>query len=303
MLCKKPYRQGVAEYGCGQCMPCRINRRELWTSRLLLESQTSAWSWFVTLTYAELPKPFRLKGVEYPEGSVSPRALQLFLKRLRRNSATRLRFYAVGEYGGLFGRAHYHLALFGLPDPCHVSPRDVEVLRLPPCSCAICKAWSEDGVSLGGVDVREIAEETAYYIVKYHTESKKRGQPRADGRHPAFQRMSLKPGIGAVASEVIAEALTSDAGARKLLREGDVPAVVRWQKRMRPLGRYLRRKIRQELGMDAGMPEPAQAVMSMRRQAELLLPGAREKRERKREASAARAEVLNQIQNSKGKGI
>lgn len=68
---------------------------------------------------------------------------------------------------------------------------------------------------------------------------------------------------------------------------------------MRPLGRYLRRKIREELGMDPGMPGAARDALSMRMQAELRVPGARAQRESKREAVAARAEGLNKIQLSK----
>lgn len=282
MMCKKPYRQGVAEYGCGQCMPCRINRRNLWTSRVLLEARMHAWSFFVTLTYAEENLP--------ADGSVSPRDLMLFLKRLRAICPERIRFYAVGEYGGKVGRPHYHLSLFGLTDPCHIGPATARLYAHGPCMCVVCRAWGK-----GGVDIRELAQETAAYIMSFHTEPK----DGWGGRRPGFARMSLRPGIGALAVPVIEKALTTDAGARSLLGNGDVPHVVRWEKRMRPLGRYLRRKIREELGMDPGMPEAARAALSMRMQQELLVQGARQKRESKREAVAARAEGLESIQRSK----
>lgn len=299
MLCKKPYRQGVAEFGCGQCLPCRINRRELWTTRLLLEARTHVWSWFVTLTYADEHLPADL--------SVSRRELQLFLKKLRRNCATKVRFYAVGEYGGLTARPHYHLIAFGVPDPCHIPPRDVEVLKLPPCACVFCKSWSK-----GGVDVREVAPETASYLVKYHTDAKrKRGTPRIEGRAPEFATMSngggkktgaSAGGIGAQAIPLVAEAMKNAAGEKYLRQTGDVPAVVRWAKRVRPLGRYLRSRLRKELGMAPSMPTIVQEALSMRMQEELRVPGAREKRESQRQATAARAEALNNISISK-KGV
>lgn len=299
MLCKKPFRQGVAEYGCGQCLPCRINRRNMWTTRLLLEARVSDGSWFVTLTYAEEHLP--------ANASLDPPELRNFLKRLReRLKPRKVRFYAIGEYGGRFNRPHYHVCLFGTGDLAHATPADVKLLHLPACQCPVCLAWP-----YGGVDIREIAQETAAYITQYHTEVKrKQGVPRFPGREPEFCRMSngggrsKLGGLGAPAVPAVAVALNSRAGAAKVSAEGDVPSVVRWSKRMRPLGRYLRSRLRKEMGMAPTMPAAAKSALSLRMQAELGVPGARQRRELSREASAHRAEKLNQISISKkGSGI
>lgn len=73
MLCKNPYMKGVLAFGCGQCNPCRINRRRLWTHRIMLESLKHGDSSFVTLTYETLPS----------DGSLVPKDLQNFMKYLR----------------------------------------------------------------------------------------------------------------------------------------------------------------------------------------------------------------------------
>lgn len=136
MLCKNPYVDKGQAHGCGQCLPCRINRRRVWTHRMILESMSHSSSTFVTLTYAPEHIPqghIDKKGHEYKEWSLNPKHVQDFMKRLRKAYAPlKLRQYIVGEYGedtydkqGNFspGRPHFHIALFGYPF-CH--NRDLE---------------------------------------------------------------------------------------------------------------------------------------------------------------------------------
>ena len=78
------------EYGCGQCMPCRINRRRLWTSRLVLESALHVSNLFVTLTYANDFGPINW--------SLTPRHITLWLKRLRKMLGYEVRYFvAIGS--------------------------------------------------------------------------------------------------------------------------------------------------------------------------------------------------------------
>ena len=91
---------------CGQCVGCRIDRAATWAARCMHEKRMfpSDSSSFVTLTYSpeNLPK----------DGGLQVRDLQLFMKRLRKARGPGIRFYGVGEYGGQFGRPHYHVLLF-----------------------------------------------------------------------------------------------------------------------------------------------------------------------------------------------
>lgn len=166
MLCSRPFRQGVVEFGCGQCMPCRLNRRRLWTSRLMLEAQKHEHSLFVTLTYAPDKIP--------EDGSVVPKHLQDFLKRLRqRVSPVRVRFYGVGEYGDRTFRPHYHVALFGVRHA-----KDVVA------------SWG-----MGRVHVGSLTVDSAGYIVSYICKRMTRKEDaRLKGRHPEFCAYEFAPG-------------------------------------------------------------------------------------------------------------
>lgn len=95
------------EIPCGQCMNCRIQKREEWCMRILHESE----SWgdkllFLTLTYddAHLPENSSLKKSD----------LQKFIKRLRKRLNRPLKYFACGEYGEESGRPHYHCLIFGI---------------------------------------------------------------------------------------------------------------------------------------------------------------------------------------------
>lgn len=238
-MCKNPYVQGVHAYGCGQCLPCRINRRRLWTHRMILESLKHAYSSFVTLTYApeHIPKT----------ATLVPRHAKLFLKRLRRSIAPlKVRYFLVGEYGDQSFRPHYHMALFGYPT-CLRGRTDH---RLSEC-CVNCQVVKE-AWGLGGVDLGSLTSESAQYIGGYVTKKMTKGDdPRLCQRHPEFARMSLKPGIGALAMRDLATVLLSEYGILEINRLGDVPSILCHGKKKMPLGRYLRRVLRGELGFSS----------------------------------------------------
>lgn len=92
---------------CGKCLVCLSHKRVEWIFRLEQEFKYSKSAHFVTLTYDEKHYPGELQKVD----------VQLYLKRLRKNLSTNynvngVRYYLVGEYGHITGRAHYHLLLF-----------------------------------------------------------------------------------------------------------------------------------------------------------------------------------------------
>lgn len=225
MLCKSPYvnPKGLP-FGCGQCLPCTISRRRIWANRITLESFKHAKNSFVTLTYDDEHLP--------PGGSLEPRDLQLFLKRLRNQFQSKLRFFACGEYGDVSQRPHYHAAIFG----CGVEDAD-----------KIERSWHHGHTFTG-----ELTPDSAKYIAGYVT--KKMTNPEnphhaylLSGRHPEFARMSNRPGIGAFAVGEIADTLTQPAGCDALAEIGDVPHALTVGGKSFPLGRYLRRKLREKL--------------------------------------------------------
>jgi len=224
-MCKKPFVKGITPYPCGQCLPCRLNRRRLWTHRLLLEQRCHEFSSFFTPTYNDESLPV--------DGSLNPEHTRLWLMRLRSRlgPARPLRYYLVGEYGDETFRPHYHAALFG------VSRIEVELVE---------ETWG-----MGRCFPGDLTKESAAYIAGYVTKKMtKKDDPRLQGRYPEFARMSLRPGIGALAVPVIADALSDKHGAKAIARDGDVPTSLNHGRSSLPLGRYLRRKLRDELGFE-----------------------------------------------------
>lgn len=256
-----------------------------------MESTQHAQSLFITLTYSEEHIP--------EHGSLKPRDVQLFLKKLRARLTVLglpgVRFYAVGEYGDKTWRPHYHVALFGLSVPVVLGK------HVPPCSCLLCVSWSFGLVHVGRIMV-ESAAYVAAYTVKKMTQVT---DPRLAGRHPEFSRMSRKPGIGAGAMAAFKEALIDKTTGEIRLREYDVPSVARSLGKLWPLGRYLRQRLRKEVFGTVDEPSGLAEVRGRKLQAEMLVDGtlaALERQQQGRDSRARRAEGLERINRQK-KGV
>lgn len=184
----------------------------MWSHRIMLESFKHNTNAFVTLTYADEYLP--------PGGTLVPKHLQAFLKRLRKSVyPTEIRYFGCGEYGDESQRPHYHLALFSL------GPEDAE---------KIDKAWG-----LGHSFTGDLTHDSAQYISGYVTKKMTNANNEKvakwlNGRHPEFARMSLKPGIGALAVSDLADALTTGPGCDALSRVGDVPHALMLEKKACP---------------------------------------------------------------------
>jgi len=224
-------------------MPCRINKRRVWTARLSLELYSHYEACFVTLTYSDENLP--------PGNTVRKRDLQLFLKRLRKaHEPATLRFFGVGEYGERTGRAHYHVILYGL------GPND---------HAAINAAWA-----LGNIHIGSVTRESCSYVAGYTT--KKLTNPKdkrlLPGQEPEFALMSRNPGIGKKAADNLGSQLSrSSGGALWVAKNGDVPQTARIDQKMYPLGRYIVGKVRLAVGMEN---ENSPSQKAEERKAELL---------------------------------
>lgn len=242
--CEKPFVTiGGQAYGCGQCLPCRLKKRREWTHRILLERDLYTENAFVTLTYNKQHLP---EG-----GTLVPADLRDWLKRFRKAiEPVRIRYYAVGEYGTNNERPHYHLALFGYPScargkDCHGCKR-CKIIR---------QTWGK-----GFVQSLDLEPGSARYVARYVIKKMtRRDDPRLNGLHPEFARMSLRPGIGAGALEYVARTLVRYS---MITEQGDVPVTLLHGGQHMPLGRYLRRKLRRLLDRDEQAPESVQRELA-----------------------------------------
>lgn len=201
-----------------------ITKRQEWTFRLMLEMRESPFNYFVTLTYDQ---------EHLPSDGVSLGEVQRFMKRLRKRlsaRSTKVRFFAVGEYGSQSGRAHYHLLLFTdreIPCEVQIRPRstvkywssaDVEASWYPGCRCECVPVLGRD-------DNGKVASYVAGYVLKKLSGARSL-EPgymksiiprrlgdywqvfvlpswRVLGKNPEFATMSTKPGIGVEAIDRI----------------------------------------------------------------------------------------------------
>lgn len=141
---RPPHLQIISTYvevPCGKCMSCRINRSTGWMIRIMAELQEYKYSGFLTLTYADEYLP--------GDGSLVKSDLQKFWKRLRKQLDHKIKYYAVGEYGDMFGRPHYHAILFGL------GPESLDIIQ---------DAWS-----MGFVTCSFAEQESIRYVTHYIT--------------------------------------------------------------------------------------------------------------------------------------
>lgn len=194
---------------------------------MFLESLCHESNAFVTLTYDE-------ENADV-DGNLCPNDLTLFLKRFRALlSPNKFRYFAVGEYGDNSGRPHFHFCGFGIGR--HHEPY-------------IDHAWGKGFVQVGDFTPQSAAY-CAGYVVKKMTNP---DDWRLDGRHPEYARMSNRPGIGAPAMSVIGNDLLCDFGLDEINNTGDVPIALRTGRKSIPLGRYLRNKLRDEVGVPEAM--------------------------------------------------
>lgn len=222
------------QHRCGNCLPCRIRRRDEWATRILLESWLHPCNWFVTLTYREDIRP-RIAGSPQLPWTLRKADLQGFLKRLRYYSPVKLRYFAVGEYGDHSGHPHYHMALFGkLEDPF---------------TC-IEKAWPRE--HWGRWDCRPLIPERARYLAGYCVKKLTQRHMLSDGRDPEFVTMSRNKGLAYHSAPEIANAMRRYGVTLHGFRSSDSTAnpeastlrgYIRFGKSLWPLDQYLKRTL------------------------------------------------------------
>lgn len=216
----------------------------------MLEASLHTMNSFLTLTYEDEHVPACcIVATREHTFTLNPDHPKNFAKRLRNYFPSgSLRIFLVGEYGHEGARGwnpHYHAALFGLG--CNNKIQRPETG--PRCYCPTCelvrKAWGK-----GNVTLDELNDTTAQYIGGYT--AKKMTNPKDDrleGRFPEFTRYPTRPGLAGAAAPVIAEVLKSQWG-HLAFKNGDIPGTLARGGKSFPLDRYLKEKIRREIGLE-----------------------------------------------------
>jgi len=181
------------ELPCGQCVGCRLERSRQWAIRCMHETQLHEHSCFVTLTYDE---EHLRPSLHYPD-------FQKFMKRVRKKFG-KVRFYMCGEYGEQFSRPHFHACLFGVLFSDRVPWKSLDSGSTLYRSAMLESLWPFGFSSVGDVTFESAAYVARYVMKKVTGERADLHYLRVDTRTgeeislvPEFNRMSLKPGIGA----------------------------------------------------------------------------------------------------------
>lgn len=254
-----PMSEGLyAEVRCGQCMPCRIRRREEWTARMIMEARlwSPALVSFITLTY----KPESVPAF----GSLRLRDVQLFLKRYRKNTRRSVRYFLCGEYGTSTHRPHYHMILYGHP------------VNMSEC---ILEAWQN-----GFVAVKPAHPKSFRYVAKYVTKSAlpddtkrvcgKYSQHLSALRVKPFALTSRHPGLGLDYLPNVARSLEkfmTNTGS-----DGFCPVAMKFSGRWYPFDRTVKDRLRKLMGpaYDRTLSDYLRADLEVRRK--WLLEGVEE---------------------------
>lgn len=199
----------------------------------MLEAMTHEQCCFVTLTYDDEHLP---EGGNLNHGDV-----QLWLKRLRESVPEKLRYYLAGEYGDNTLRPHYHVALYGIG----IDGSDI-----------INRSWGLGFVTVGDLNVRSASYVVGYVTKKFLSGKDKKWEKL--GLKKEYQRMSLRPGIGAYAMTKVASVIKGLPQPQKQQLQtgyqGDVPTALKQGGSSLMLGRYLRGRLRHEMGLPKDTP-------------------------------------------------
>lgn len=239
---------------CGQCLPCRINKRRIWTHRQMLEKTTSPSASFLTLTYRPEDIPDETYNPEtgqvYERASVAPSDHKRFIDHLRtafrRSSGGSIRYFMCGEYGEKTGRPHYHYALFGYPSCLGPGAQTING-KFTPCTCPNCslvaKVWGKGNVFLGTL-TQHSAQYVAGYVTKKLTANNDYTNRMLGFRHPEFTRQSRMPGLGHDAAVQFGQQISPFVNSYD-----DIPPFLVHNGKKWPLGRYLHGKVAQAAGL------------------------------------------------------
>jgi len=139
---------------CYQCIGCRIARSKAWSVRCMHEASLWDENCFITLTYSD--------GFLPHDGSLVKSDFQKFMKRFReRVYPRRIRYYMCGEYGGNFGRPHFHALIFNYDFP------DKKFWTVRGDSSLYTSEFLSDLWPFGYSSIGSVTYQSAAYVARY----------------------------------------------------------------------------------------------------------------------------------------
>ena len=152
-----------------------------WSYRLVKEGDRSKTALFITLTYNTDTVPITKKGYM----NLDKKDVQKFMKRLRKLSNEKLKYYACGEYGTQKMRPHYHIIMFNA---------NAEMVN---------RAWALDNKNIGNIYIGTVNEASIGYTLKYMTKQGKIPIHKNDDRQKEFSLMSKGLGSNYLTEQMI----------------------------------------------------------------------------------------------------
>lgn len=190
---------------CSKCPECLKRKGSEWSFRLRIHEKQVMSAYFLTLTYDTASVPLTERGFM----SLDKRAVQLFFKRLRRDHERAGRYYLdepikyfiVGEYGGVSMRPHYHAIVFNACIDLFVDAEHCKELAMFGCDGrrpVKCPQWKFGHITVGKVTAASIG-----YTLKYMMKRGKVPQHKNDDRLPEFRLMSKRLGANYMSDSMI----------------------------------------------------------------------------------------------------
>lgn len=139
---------------CGRCQGCRLEHSRQWAVRCMHEASLCERNCAITLTYSDEHVP--------SDGNLNYRDWQLFMKRFRKRTGVKVRFFMCGEYGDLNKRPHFHGLFFGYDFQDKVLWQKTKAGSLIYRSQLLESLWP-----FGHSSVGELNFESAAYVARY----------------------------------------------------------------------------------------------------------------------------------------
>lgn len=167
--------------GCRKCWQCQRRKIDDWAGRIIAESKSSPFTYYLTLTYGR----DKYGDSDHVRAAVLTYSdVQKYMKRVRKNLG-KARYFVAGEYGDERGRAHWHLILFTDRELVFVDDEGNEVAPIFDTEKVNQGHWKD-----GFTYIEHFHEAQAYYCCKYVVKD------YYDNSKTSRYGMSKKPPLG-----------------------------------------------------------------------------------------------------------